>query len=929
MAVELATAYIALVPSLKGASGAIAKELGSVDATGIGKDVGSRMGGGLVGSMKSLVGPALAVIGSGMFAGFIKDAAAASDATDKFKATMSFAGMDTSAITAAKDAAKAYADQTVYDLPTIQNMTAQLASNGVKDYTGLTQAAGNLNAVAGGNAETFKSVAMVMTQTAGAGKLTTENWNQMADAIPGAAGPLMKAMQDAGAYTGNFRDAMAAGQITSDEFNAALQKLGTDPVAVEAARSTKTFEGAIGGLQATINSGLMSALNAMKPAITGAINLLSNGLGKAFQWTGQAATALYNLFAKGDFGTAFRQAFHVEEDSGLVRFLFTARNGAIALKAAFSGEGVTSNGFVGVMEHIGVAARTTVLGVRAIGSAFSGEGVTSDGFVGAMEHIGVGARKVMGDFRAMFAAYKAGDGDVTSSGFAGVMERIGNGAREVTGGIRAFFAAFKSGDGDVTSSGFAGMLEGFGGQARVLADQIGPVIGSIFSQLGPIIMPLIPQFTSLFSSISPIQTIFQALAPFIPQLLDVLVQLAVVIGQSLGTALASLVPLFIQMQALFISVFQQVLAIALPVVMQLVTMLGQTFAELLPIIMPIIIQIAGLAMTLVSQLAPILMQLISAIMPMVVSIFGALLGAIGPVIQIIAGLLIPIIQFLLPVVVMVFGVVANVITSVMQIIMGIIQVVTGIISGNWAQVWAGILNIFSGIWNAIVAVVSGVLGIIGSIVISGLSMVAGFVGSILRSIGQFFIDTFNSTITNVGSFIGTLLNFFGGLPSQIMGTLGNIGGWLVDAGRSLIQGFIDGIKGMVSGIGDAVGGVMDFAKQFFPHSPAKRGPFSGAGYTSFSGQALARDFAAGIASQNDVVAEAAAGIMTSASLNGRVGISTALKNGSGSSGSGLADSGVTVMGNLYGNPEDIVQAINIEKRRASQVNGLRAIAAGV
>ena len=77
---------------MKGASAKIAQELGSVDANGVGKDIGGRMGGGLVGSMKSLVGPALAVIGSGMFAGFIKDAAAASDATDKFKATMSFAG---------------------------------------------------------------------------------------------------------------------------------------------------------------------------------------------------------------------------------------------------------------------------------------------------------------------------------------------------------------------------------------------------------------------------------------------------------------------------------------------------------------------------------------------------------------------------------------------------------------------------------------------------------------------------------------------------------------------------------------------------------------------------------------------------------------------------------------------------------------------
>ena len=59
----------------------------------------------------------------------------------------------------------------------------------------MTQAAGNLNAQAGGNAETFKSVAMVMTQTAGAGKLTTENWNQLADAIPGASGVLQEAMK--------------------------------------------------------------------------------------------------------------------------------------------------------------------------------------------------------------------------------------------------------------------------------------------------------------------------------------------------------------------------------------------------------------------------------------------------------------------------------------------------------------------------------------------------------------------------------------------------------------------------------------------------------------------------------------------------------------------------------------------------------------
>ncbi len=90
-----------------------------------------------------------------------------SDSTDKFKNTMNFAGFDTSAVEAATKATREYADKTVYDLTTVQNTTAQLAANGIQDYVGLTEAAGN--AVAGGNAETFKSVAMVMTQTAARG----------------------------------------------------------------------------------------------------------------------------------------------------------------------------------------------------------------------------------------------------------------------------------------------------------------------------------------------------------------------------------------------------------------------------------------------------------------------------------------------------------------------------------------------------------------------------------------------------------------------------------------------------------------------------------------------------------------------------------------------------------------------------------------
>lgn len=202
-----------------------------------------------------------------------------SDALKKFESTMSFAGYDDSTISQAKADMKDYADKTVYDLDTVANTTAQLAANGIQDYTGLTQAAGNLNAVAGGNADTFKSVALVMTQTAGAGKLTTENWNQLADAIPGASGQLQEALQKNGAYTGNFRDAMEKGQITADEFNQAIMDLGFTDAAQQAATSTSTFEGAMGNMQAAVTDGLMQIYDAIgSENVTGFINGISDAV---------------------------------------------------------------------------------------------------------------------------------------------------------------------------------------------------------------------------------------------------------------------------------------------------------------------------------------------------------------------------------------------------------------------------------------------------------------------------------------------------------------------------------------------------------------------------------------------------------------------------------------------------------------------------
>lgn len=252
------------------------------------------------------------------------EAIQASDATDKFKKTLDFAGLKNGAIAKAASDVQSYADKTVYGLGDIQSMASQLAANGIKDFTGLTKAAGNLNAVAGGNAETFKSVGMVMTQTAGAGKLTTENWNQLANAIPGAAGKVQEALKKNGAYTGNFRDAMAKGKITAKEFNTAISQLGNKPVAKQAAESVTTFEGAVGNLQATIVGKLTKGIDAVKPSLIGAINGFSDFVG----WIDKNQGSLKGWAAGigivvGAFG-ALSIAQNVAAAGGLLKFITSA-----------------------------------------------------------------------------------------------------------------------------------------------------------------------------------------------------------------------------------------------------------------------------------------------------------------------------------------------------------------------------------------------------------------------------------------------------------------------------------------------------------------------------------------------------------------------------------------------------------------------------
>lgn len=383
----------------------------------------------------------------------------ASDSAQKFASTLNFAGLDTSTIDQLTASTQKYADETVYDLSDIRNTTAQLAANGVDNYANLAEAAGNLNAVAGGNADTFKSVGMVLTQTAGAGKLTTENWNQLSDAIPGASGKLQEAMKKNGAYTGDFRDAMAKGQISAEEFNQAVMELGMTDAAKEAATSTQTIEGAMGNLEASVVNVGMQILDSFKGPATKGISMLAEGIGGLPQaFTSMMGSMLPTLQKIGSvFQSSFApvgQVFTSQLLPALKPFMQACQNLGTAimpvLNAAFQTFTPVLGSLVAKLTEVGATIMTTITPVinnmaavfqaalPMIQSLFQSWAGTLQGIINAVfPYIQTVIATVMNVINAIITTVMA----AVQGNWDGVWSGIGNLISTVWNGIKAVVSA--------------------------------------------------------------------------------------------------------------------------------------------------------------------------------------------------------------------------------------------------------------------------------------------------------------------------------------------------------------------------------------------------------------------------------------------------------------------------------------------------------
>ena len=193
---------------------------------------------------------------------------------------------------------------------------------------------------------------------------------------------------------------------------------------------------------------------------------------------------------------------------------------------------------------------------------------------------------------------------------------------------------------------------------------------------------------------------------------------------------------------------------------------------------------------------------------------------------------------------------------------GIITWITTSVTKVWNKVkdgWNKVKTVTTAVWNLVKAAITNAFVKIVSAVATKVRIVRDKIMNAWNNVKRVTTNAFNGVKTAVGNGISGAVSFVAGLPGRALSALGNVGSKLFNAGWSLIDGFRRGIVNAFNNAVNAVRNGLTRIRNFFPFSPAKEGPFSGKGYTLYSGRALTSDFAKGMSmAEADVVRQAEA-----------------------------------------------------------------------
>ena len=272
---ELATAYLTLIPSLRGATKQIESQLGGVDTSKAGSAIGKSLGGSIgksldlsaIGAGLSDAGQKLADVGGKLTAGitvplvgataaagtFALKTASAAETTEISFTTM--LGSEEAALSMMEELAD-FAAHTPFELSGLQTATRQLLAYGftAEDVIPMLTAVGDATAALGTGQAGIESVTRALGQMQTRGKVSAEEMLQLTEAGIPAWEYLARAI---GTDTAGAMDAVTAGAVSANEGIQAIVSGMENDFGGMMEEQSKTVEGLFSNLSDAIEQPLM------------------------------------------------------------------------------------------------------------------------------------------------------------------------------------------------------------------------------------------------------------------------------------------------------------------------------------------------------------------------------------------------------------------------------------------------------------------------------------------------------------------------------------------------------------------------------------------------------------------------------------------------------------------------------------------------
>lgn len=433
---------------------------------------------------------------------------------------------------------------------------------------------------------------------------------------------------------------------------------------------------------------------------------------------------------------------------------------------------------------------------------------------------------------------------------AGIADMIRNPA--FTRGLERMFKGFEKGFGPLAehSESFAKVLGSLGRVIGIIAELVGPMIGIIADALGP----LLDKFADLYESAE----------PYIQALIDKLGELA---ETGVGWVLGKLAEFeqwwsvngpAIQQQVQ--GIVDRVRELGESVVAKLTFDFGLGDYDFSDMLEPL----AHLWETVQEYLAPVVdavREVFTHVYDSIVEIWGDVQAWWDEHGAMFVESITRILEFLQPLwdtawtmlsgtVKTVWDVIVGIVSGAWNIIVGIFEVFGGILSGDWEMLWAGVERIFDGfkiwfttivqtLWNTAVTTFESMWTLIKGYFQYGVQVVKERFNEMWTGLKSAAVEGVEKVVSTVSDIKDRIVSFFS-----------NAGTWLYESGSKVVQGFIDGLNSVAERVTTAAKNIAGKARDFFPFSPAKRGPFSGRGWVLYSGQSVGKAFAKGIAASS-------------------------------------------------------------------------------